>query len=524
MTGNPRQIILDMFGKEQLEDISVEELKEMVEEFPSFNALHFLLSKKLKSEGRDEFYTETERTALYFTNPFWLQWLLETEEEQKTKDDEPPPIASEIADEFEPIPVAPLVSEMLLPRIEETPLINTVPVITEVFNEENGMEEWHEQEEKAEITIDPEEHAVQEESPLQDSNQSFMEKPAEEVTHELSELNTGILDPDEMMEESLADIALSKMDSVTEESHYYHTEELPVEKIDLVEEIHIAQDRQDPVVEVPVSLDEPLYSGQESILDTQPSEPQNPIQRPYYFWEKEFYSKSETPVPPPAFTEMPAEATTPFEQDREIADKPLETVNDFIEEKEPTPAPLEIEQPDETLVLFDSDPVIIVSNVAVEPLAEIEMPNAAEETFIPKAELEDAGPVHDPVEVEEELKFEPYHTIDYFASQGIKYEQEENPTDKFGKQLKSFTAWLKTMKRLPKAGLESEMSDITEAAIQSIAEHSIEEKEVITEAMAEVLVLQGKTDKAIELYGKLSLLNPSKSAFFAARIEQIKAN
>lgn len=47
------------------------------------------------------------------------------------------------------------------------------------------------------------------------------------------------------------------------------------------------------------------------------------------------------------------------------------------------------------------------------------------------------------------LTFEPYHTVDYFASQGIKFSQEELPKDKLGKQLKSFTQWLKTMKRLP---------------------------------------------------------------------------
>jgi flavorubredoxin len=127
-------------------------------------------------------------------------------------------------------------------------------------------------------------------------------------------------------------------------------------------------------------------------------------------------------------------------------------------------------------------------------------------------------------EDEEELKFEPYHTIDYFASLGIKFIQEEDPSDKFGKQLKSFTAWLKTMKRSSTSLLETEMNAMTEATIQDIAEHSIEEKEVITEAMAEVLALQGKMDKAIELYHKLSLLNPSKSAYFAGRIEYFKVN
>jgi hypothetical protein len=122
--------------------------------------------------------------------------------------------------------------------------------------------------------------------------------------------------------------------------------------------------------------------------------------------------------------------------------------------------------------------------------------------------------------------FEPYYTIDYFASQGIIVSQEENPNDKFGKQLKSFAEWLKTMKRLPHQLKEpDEKTDFDSARntmIENFAAHSIEQKEIITETMAQVLIKQGKKDRAVELYHKLSLLNPSKNAYFAGKIEQLK--
>jgi hypothetical protein len=118
--------------------------------------------------------------------------------------------------------------------------------------------------------------------------------------------------------------------------------------------------------------------------------------------------------------------------------------------------------------------------------------------------------------------FEPYYTIDYFASQGIRVIQEENPADKFGKQLKSFSEWLKTMKKLPKQISGPENDFERSVAIENFAAHSLEQKEVITETMAEVLVKQGRKDRAIELYHKLSLLNPSKNAYFVAKIEQLK--
>jgi hypothetical protein len=119
------------------------------------------------------------------------------------------------------------------------------------------------------------------------------------------------------------------------------------------------------------------------------------------------------------------------------------------------------------------------------------------------------------------LTFEPMHLVDYFASQGIKLSDEIQTGDKLGKQLKSFTEWLKTMKKIhvPAAETAAIQSDII---IQNMAEKSNTENEILTEAMADVLARQGKAGKAEELYKKLSLLNPSKIAYFAAKIEQLK--
>jgi pentatricopeptide repeat protein len=44
---------------------------------------------------------------------------------------------------------------------------------------------------------------------------------------------------------------------------------------------------------------------------------------------------------------------------------------------------------------------------------------------------------------------------------------------------------------------------------------------VLTEAMAEVYAKQGQADKALEIYRKLSLLDPSRSATFAAKIAEL---
>lgn len=118
------------------------------------------------------------------------------------------------------------------------------------------------------------------------------------------------------------------------------------------------------------------------------------------------------------------------------------------------------------------------------------------------------------------LEFEPLHATDYFASQGIKLSQEILPNDKLGKQLKSFTEWLKTMKKVHEAA--PLQNDQVDSYVQHMAENSNKNVEVVTETMAEVFIQQGKINKAKEIYVKLSLLNPTKSAYFAAKLENLK--
>lgn len=129
-----------------------------------------------------------------------------------------------------------------------------------------------------------------------------------------------------------------------------------------------------------------------------------------------------------------------------------------------------------------------------------------------------AAPAQQPTEQE---LFEPYHTIDYFASQGVQLKQEELNNDEFGRQLKSFTEWLKSMKRIQpvetKAPEKPQPAELTPEA-----DDSLDNTEVITETMAEVWKKQGHPEKAKAIYKKLSLQNPSKSNYFESKIAQLK--
>ena len=153
----------------------------------------------------------------------------------------------------------------------------------------------------------------------------------------------------------------------------------------------------------------------------------------------------------------------------------------------------------------------IKPDVTSEPIAEAAIaPQTLEQAPAPEA-----------AQPQETLTFEPYHTVDYFASQGIKLSQQEAANDALGRQLKSFTEWLKTMKRLPESAPQQSPGSAGEHKVERLAAHSVHTADVVTESMAEVWLKQGNKEKAADVYRKLSLRNPSKSAYFAAKVESL---
>jgi hypothetical protein len=127
------------------------------------------------------------------------------------------------------------------------------------------------------------------------------------------------------------------------------------------------------------------------------------------------------------------------------------------------------------------------------------------------------------VKKEEIIPIEPYYTVDYFAAQGVKVQQSLQPTDKLGIQVKSFTDWLKTMKKMPLIKTEEIeiKAPIVDHKVVILAENSLLNTETLTETMAEVLVKQGKINDAIKVFEKLSLQDTTKSTYFAKRIKDL---
>jgi len=150
----------------------------------------------------------------------------------------------------------------------------------------------------------------------------------------------------------------------------------------------------------------------------------------------------------------------------------------------------------------------------------------------------------------------PIYTEDYFLHQGVhisndipqnvehlNQQEEDEDEDKSLMVVMSFSEWLthfktrnekakeeeedqkalKTMWQKGKlaAALEEENEEIPEAVFEMAVNSITKEEDLISEPLAEIHIKQGKYDKAIEMYRKLSLRNPQKSAYFARKIDAV---
>jgi hypothetical protein len=182
-------------------------------------------------------------------------------------------------------------------------------------------------------------------------------------------------------------------------------------------------------------------------------------------------------------------------------DQPVETA---LMEQEEEPEPDEyIEEADAVTETADADSKI--AGILSSQLADFKKPVEADATL----------------DIETEKR--KLHTIDYFASQGIKIDLSAIPQDKLTAHLRKFTDWLKQVKNTQAASSQDLGTSLEmEKAVAETARNSNETREILTETMADVLEKQGQVDKAIQLYIKLSFINPEKSSYFAAKIEQLK--
>ena len=148
----------------------------------------------------------------------------------------------------------------------------------------------------------------------------------------------------------------------------------------------------------------------------------------------------------------------------------------------------------------------------------------------------------------------PIYTGDYFLQQGEKIPEEipqvdelkvetiEDDEDKSLMVVMSFSEWLLHFKSSSEkqieetkdkralrsmwqkeklaAAIEEENEEIPENVFEMAVNSISKEEGLVSDTLPEIYIKQGKYDKAIEMYRKLSLRNPQKSIYFARKIEE----
>ncbi len=535
-----------IFGKQNLDVISLDEIYELISEFPSFNAGHFLLSKKLKEQQESGYEKETMRTALYFNNPFWLESVLNEEGHwisgKVSESNIPEPtvdfLAKEVFINDIETPVAALPVENITPETESLseevssavqtgdgqlpPLEGPVTSFDDLISKYQigsltTIEESHETtSDVSHETISEASHETDTGESSGESQQGTIEQHSETpLSFDHIEAQTENLKvPDEESEEISDDYEIRE--EVVNE--YGIFEEVKVKKTDFDLEVF---DR--PVIDVPEEHKNSGDSSTEESTSVQSSEPE-PASGDR---QEELPDSTESHS---IQEESDAEAAR---ADYEAFDPPMD--HQHPEETEQSP---DINSEEESISEIYSVHELKGESVENSQWESDPGPGVIDLTTA-QGHIEDSDLVPDPTVAQQEhqkpitpfdpkkaesIVFAPYHMIDYFASQGIKLNLEENPADPLTRQLKSFTDWLKVMKKLPSQSIAEKTDDREVDRIRHFAAHSIDEREILTESMAEVLAKQGMYENAIALFQKLSLIYPPKSAYFASRIEQIKAS
>ncbi len=506
------ELVRSIFQKESLNDCSVEDLQTIAAQYSYFTPVQFLLAEKLRPANESLYKEKLQTLSLHFNNPLWLDLLLNGYQTDKEYQKETQINSEQIAEPAKEEVNETLYENVNVPAAEtntggeqdhiESPVEETYieSEIAEPINEESNES----QDESLNISATEVETEAK-----QDHIESFVEEShteseiAESINEESNE------SPDENQNVPVVEVNTEEkqdyIESFVEESHI---ESEIAESIN--REVNETLNENVNVPAVETNITEEKHDHIESFVEE--SHTESEIAESI---NKEVNETLNENVNVPAVeTNITEEKHDHIESsvgeahlESEVTEPVNEEVNELLSENA-----VIAEEKEENIETSTEE-----AGIETESEASLEINEENNESPFP-IHLPDLN--QEPTETE--LSFEPYHTVDYFASQGIKFIPEEKPADRFGQQLKSFTEWLKSMKRLPET--ESiKLPDLpTEEKVLQLADHSLNQGEVVTETMAEVWLKQGNKEKAIEIYNKLSLLNPPKSAYFASLAERLK--
>lgn len=480
-----KNIVKQHFNTNSLTDVAVESLEQVANEYPYDIVIQFLLAKKYKQLRHSGFIAQAAKASLYFNNPYWFTVLMDEEETEKNinltvayrSDENELQTATESLEKTDevigilhPTDIASTTDPTV--AVEQTAAEDLIATLKERLqtSQRNAEQSTEESETSTALTVTEEVITTIEEN-LESASAEEIKDAVTQV-----EIQTGQT-PDNVTEKTAADDLIATLKERLQAAAERNAEQA-AEESEIATELSVTDEVITTIEEKPgASQKEGETEDHSAILQTEESVVTNDV---------------------PDIEDTTEQTETAFEN----AEKLLKDTTEHPAYSQQNEA---WQEPD-----FDDTEI----DATLEPPLEVTG------SLEGKMKLSDIWkqPISDSDEL---IPLEPLHTIDYFASQGIKLGlNESNGQDKLSLKLKSFTEWLKTMKRIHPEKLDNTPEQV-QTIIQHIAENSNKSNEVLTEAIAEVFARQGLKHKAIAVYEKLSLQNPDKSAFFAAKISKL---
>lgn len=480
-------IVNTIFGESRLEDVSLDALHLLTVKYPFSAPAHMLYARRLKDLGDSRYAEAVSIAALHYVNPHWLQHQLSAPLDVEGYATDTPSDSTALLEETE----------------AENREMEALPP--------NDGDHGHDMDDAATDTVTGESDAYSETIPVEADvpgsdilSETFAPEPAsdEEEAATATEFSGGagteaMDSPAESLLETDGPEPASDAETVIELDGVTAPADSAAEAPELPSELpsHPTPYETPSAAEQVFNLDEPPVSREEIVGTGQASDIRS------------------TDATETGITTLYEGETT--EAAREVGDSELihvtmpDTGSADLQE-----APADGDLPEAVGVSPDLDSPTDGGH-----------PQQPETVESAPVSLESTGGRREkeiPMSEELPLPVEPLHLTDYLASQGIVVSSELEPRED-GRGERSFTGWLRTMKRFQPDRSAPVLSEEDEDVIRSEAEVSNQDEDVVTEAMAEVYARQGLIPKAIDIYSKLCLLDPDRTSTFADRITQLKA-
>jgi hypothetical protein len=520
MTAN--RIIHHIFNQPDLRQVDQSALEQLVETYPYFAAARLLLAQKQFSAQKDLTAPAMKKAQLYSSSPQHLYQLL--------TEPEPVPVVEKVLDEEVmahkeiTIPAEQeAIEETLETPSEELQAVNKDELIEAADDEIAGYDALtHEVVEEtgshtAHLDTDELLDAVEDEiagydalthEVVEEAGTDHDDEPADEVEKDeivaVNEEPIKELEADETSEEEDDEIVAVDYEPIKELEAAEQADEILGEEKDEIVAVDYGPIKE---LEAAKQADEILGEEKDEIVAVD----YEPI--------KELEAAKQ------------ADEILGEEKD-EIVAVDYEPIKELeaTEQAEETPKPAyepEIEE-EEIILTADAEP-------EGPQAAGLTLPGAAQEENLEEGPIR-IHPMDTPAE-ETTLTFQPLYTEDYFAYKKLKDPNNaEMMNEKAQAEMRSFTDWLRELKDNFTAGqatrnwyqqqmhrlYEDEEPEVSERVEKMAIDSITFNNDVVSETLAEIWVRQHQHAKAIDIYQKLSLLNPDKNAYFAQKIKELQ--